>query len=111
MEYEAEMIALEEDFWNNHVLRQVPPPYIEEGDLIIESVRRHFGPANTDLPPIALTGQSSHYLLRFLELQQAKSEVEASVEQIDQELQRMKGLIVAELGAGCSATCDVNGTP
>ena len=98
-------------FWNNHVLRQVPPPYIEEGDLIIESVRRHFGPANTDLPPIALTGQSSHYLLRFLELQQAKSEVEASVEQIDQELQRMKGLIVAELGAGCSATCDVNGTP
>lgn len=58
-----------------------------------------------------MTGQSSHYLLRFLELQQAKSEVEASVEQIDQELQRMKGLIVAELGAGCSATCDVNGTP
>lgn len=111
LEYEAEMIALEEDFWNNHVLRQVPPPYIEEGDHIIESVRRHFGPANTDLPPIALTGQSSHYLLRFLELQQAKSEVEASVEQIDQELQRMKGLIVAELGAGCSATCDVNGTP
>lgn len=111
LEYESEMVAVEAYFWNNHILRHVPPPYIEEGDLIIESVRRHFGPADTGLPEIALTGPSALHLKRFLELQQAKSEAECSVKQIDRELQRMKGLIIAELGAGCSATCDLEGTP
>lgn len=111
LEYEDEMIAIEEDFWNNHVLRQVPPPYIEEGDLIIESVRRHFGPADPELPTTALTDASALHLARFLELQQAKSIAEVSVKEIESELARMKGLIVAELGRSCAATCNVNGTP
>lgn len=109
LEYESEMIAVESHFWNNHVMRRVPPPYIENGDLIIESVRRHCGPADTELPAVTLTGPSSLRLMRFLELQQAKSQAEAAVKQIDDELKRMKGLIIAEMGAGCSAICDLDG--
>lgn len=32
-DYEAEMIALEGNFWNDHVLTQTPPPYTEDGEL------------------------------------------------------------------------------
>ena len=40
MAYEEELIALERDFWENHVLTKTPPPYVEaDGDLILESLR------------------------------------------------------------------------
>ena len=52
--YEEELIFLEREFWENHVLAKTPPPYLEEGDLIIDSARRHFGPANPDAPAVEL---------------------------------------------------------
>ena len=53
-EYEAEMVFLEQYFWENHVQRHVPPPYTESGALIIESARKHFGPADKNAPAVAL---------------------------------------------------------
>lgn len=42
-DYEEELIALEYDYWHNHILARVPPPYCEDGDLILESVKNHYG--------------------------------------------------------------------
>ena len=53
-EYEAEMVFLEQYFWENHVQRHVPPPYTESGALIIESARKHFGPADKNAPALSL---------------------------------------------------------
>lgn len=50
--YEDEMIFLEQHFWENYVLAKTPPPYTEEGNLVIESVRRHTGPADKDAPVV-----------------------------------------------------------
>lgn len=111
MEYETEMIAIEEHFWNNHVLAQVPPPYIEEGDLIIESVRRHFGFADVNALPILLDAGTAGYVQRYLDLQNQKTSAEFTAKQIESELQRMKGLIIAEMGVSCMATCSLGGTP
>jgi len=111
LEYESEMIAIEEDFWNNHILAQVPPPYIEEGALIIESVRRHFGFANASAPTINFDEVMSTNVMLYLELGRRKSVAEASVKIIEDEYIRMKGLIVAEMGVSCTATCSLVGTP
>ena len=49
MDYESELISLEEDFWLNNVQAQVPPPYFEDdGELILESLRRLMGPSSKD---------------------------------------------------------------
>lgn len=40
--YEEEMIFLEKEFWEDHVLAKLPPPYMENGDLIMDSARKHF---------------------------------------------------------------------
>lgn len=111
MEIESEMITVEQHFWENHVLRQVPPPYVEEGDLIIESVRRHFGYADPDAPPVVFNTETQSRVQRFLELQQLKAEADTSVKALEAELQRMKGLIVSEMGASCSAACTLEGVP
>lgn len=43
-DYEDELIGLESNFWHNHIQRHIPPLYEEEdGELIIESARRHYG--------------------------------------------------------------------
>lgn len=111
LEIESEMIAVEQHFWENHILPQIPPPYIEEGDLIIESTRRHFGYAEPNAPVIALNAVTENRLLRYLELQEQKSLTEASIKSLDQEVQRMKGLVIAEMGTCCTAACSLEGVP
>ena len=34
------MIYLEREFWHDHILTRIPPPYTEDGSLILESLRR-----------------------------------------------------------------------
>lgn len=111
LEIESEMIAVEQHFWENHILPQIPPPYIEEGDLIIESARRHFGYADPNAPVIALNPVTENRVLRYLELQQQKALAEASIKALDKEVQRMKGLIIAEMGTCCTAACSLDGVP
>ena len=38
--YEEEMIFLEQEFWTEHVQKKIPPPYLEDGDVILESLKR-----------------------------------------------------------------------
>ena len=106
MAYEAELIALEKDYWHNHVLAKVPPPYTEDGDLILESLRRRLGSADTDAPPVEFTKAQSIRIKRYLELQEEKNLREKDVKKFDAEMQRLKGLIVADMGGSCSAICE-----
>ena len=111
LDIESEMITVEQHFWEQYVLRQIPPPYIEDGDTIIESVRRHFGYADPQAPLVDFSAETQGRVQRFLELQQLKAEAETSVKALDKELQRMKGLIIAEMGVSCAAACMLGGIP
>ena len=62
--YADEMIFLEQHFWENHVLAKTPPPYTEDGDLVIESVRRHTGPADKDAPVVTFDYSLTAKLMR-----------------------------------------------
>ncbi len=103
MDYEAELIALEEDFWQNNVLAHNPPPYTENGNLIMESLRRTLGPADTDAPPVAFSKAQSARITRYLELQQ---ESRCRCADIDTEMERLKALIAADLGTSCTGICE-----
>ena len=108
-DYEAEMIALEGNFWNYHVLTQTPPPYTEDGELTLESVRRHFGPADENAPEIELSVPLASSLVRYTELQAEKSELNREVKRVENEMKRLQGRIVAEMGRSCTATANSGG--
>lgn len=110
MDYEAELIALEQNFWQNNILKRVPPPYTEDGDLVIESVRQHFGTADINASSIELSAGLSSCVLRFRELQAQKSVCDAQSTRLKDEMKRMQGLIVAEMGRCCEASCSASGT-
>lgn len=108
--YESELIALEGYFWNDQVLAHVPPPYLEEGDLVAASVYRHTGPADPSAREVSLDGKLKDCFAQYLALQREKTAIENSVKILDNEIKRLRALIVAEMGQSCSACCDYEGT-
>ena len=110
LDYEAELIALEGEFWHGNVETRTPPPYTEDGELILESVKNHYGPADTNSPQIELSLPASTGLIRYLELREEKSAVNARIKEIESEMKRLQGRIVAEMGRTCEAACSVGGS-
>ena len=108
-EYEAEMVFLEQYFWENHVQRHVPPPYTESGALIIESARKHFGPADKNAPAVALDLDMTAKLMQYLRLLDEKKNAEVYSKEIDKDIQRLKALLIAEMGTSCTAICEQEG--
>lgn len=107
--YEEEMIFLEKNFWTNHVKALVPPPYTEDGDLILESTRRYSGPSNKAAEGIRMNLEMTSKLMRYLELQEEKKRLNKFSKQIEDDSQRLKAMIVAEMGTSCSAVCEKDG--
>ena len=104
MAYEQELIALESDFWHENVLANIPPPYTEDGDLIMESLRRSLGPADEDAPPVAISDTQFTKVERYLQLQAEKSQLMAEVNRLEAEMKRLKALIAVDMGKSCKAT-------
>ena len=109
-EYEQEMVYLEREFWHDHILTRIPPPYTEDGSLILESLRRRLGAADKTVPAIQLDNDLSTTMLRYLRLQEQKQQVEARVKTLDTEMQRLKGQMVAKLNGSCMAMGEYGGT-
>lgn len=109
MAYEDEMIFLEQYFWENHVLPKMPPPYTEDGELVMESVRRHTGPADTEAPVVTLDFTLTAKLIRYLQLQEEKKRADADRKEVEADMQRLKAALIAEMGTSCKAVCQQDG--
>ena len=83
MAYEEELIALEDTFWNENVVKQLPPEYTENGDLVMKSVQRLLGPAATDAPPVVITPPQFSRVKQFMQLQEQKSGFDAEIKKLD----------------------------
>ena len=103
MAYEEELIVLEESFWKENVLAQAPPPYTESGDLIMRSLQRILGPAATDVPPVVITPPQFSRVKQFLQLQEKKALYDAESKKVENEMKRLKAMIVADMGKSCTA--------
>lgn len=109
MDYEAELIALEEVFWKENVLAKAPPPYTEDGDLILESLRRQLGPSEKDAPVLAMSLPQAALVKRYLALQRQKEQVSTKSSELDGEMKRVKALIIESLGQNSKATFEDQG--
>ena len=107
--YETEMIFLEEEFWSAHVQKRIPPPYLEDGDVIMESMKRHCGPADENAPAIALDGEMASTLKAYLKLKEEKKNSEKHSKKLERDLQRLKAILIAGMGTSCTAVCDQGG--
>lgn len=63
----------------------------------------YIGAAGKTIPTIQLDNDLSATVLRYLRLQEQKQLVETRVKTLDEEMQRLKGWIVAKLNSSCMA--------
>lgn len=109
MDIEADLIAEEEYFWKEQVLKKVEPPYIEKPDLVLESIRRHYGPADKDADKVKLKKSHLTALDKYLRLKQEKSETDKRSKELEGEMKFAYTEIVEEMGVSCSAVLSAGG--
>ena len=108
--YEEELTALEGIFWNENVLKKIPPPYTEDGDLVLQSVKHQVGMADPEAPAVELSLPLASCVVRFTELQAQKKQADAQSKKIEGEMKRLQGRIVEAMGKSCTAVCTTGGS-
>ena len=92
------------------MLTRTPPPYTEDGDLVIESVRRYTGPADKEAPAVSLDLSLTAKLMRFLQLQEQKKGAEAGKKGNRGRYEAAEGCHHCQNGGkSCKAICQQDG--
>ena len=104
LDAEADLIAEEEYFWMECVLKGEEPPYTEKPDLVLESIRKFCGPAEPDAEMLRLGSGYVNSIKRYMELKNRKSVLEAEAKRVDTEMKSAYCGIVEAMGVNCKAT-------
>lgn len=102
---EQDIIAEESHFWNDYVLARVEPPYTEDGDLVLESIRKHYGPAVKGQPAVLIPAVHQKDLEKIMELRAKKSDLDKQVKELDSTIKQLYGPIIDRMGTRCIAEC------
>ena len=105
MDFEADIIAVEENFWMNHVLTNVEPAYTESGDLVLQSIRNFYGNADEEAGAVVLPSNMTDALLEFEYLKAEKSKANKVVKALESKIAKVQAVFVEGIGASCKATC------
>ncbi|MDD2980772.1 MAG: YqaJ viral recombinase family protein [Hespellia sp.] len=108
LDKEQELILAEKAFWENYIQAKVEPPYEEEPDLVLESIRKHTGDPNKLLPPVTITQDAKDQMERYLQLAEEKSQLDAKKREIEKEQKTLSIPFVEQLGEACQAVL-ING--
>lgn len=103
LDLEEKLIREEKNFWTKQVEARIEPPYEEEPDLVLESIRRYAGTPDKTLPPIVLADGEKKEIDRYLQLAERKARLDAMRKKIDQEQKALSIPFVEKLGGNCSA--------
>ena len=101
MEIEEDLIREEEYFWKENVQSRLEPPYTEKPDLVLESIRKHCGPADKDANTVKLGRSHIEELEKFLALKEEKAALEKQARKLDEQMKESCLGIVEELGVSC----------
>lgn len=102
LDIEEDLIAEEEYFWKEYVEKGVEPPYTEKPDLVLESIRRHCGPAEKDADQVNLDRKHVVELERYLQLKEEKARHESEVKKLDGLMKEAYAGIVEDMGVSCT---------
>ena len=107
MDFEADIISAEENFWMNHVLASVEPPYTESGDLVLQSIRNFYGNADKEANAVVLPPAMTKAMLEYESLKSEKSKAEKVVEALKDKIAKTQAIFIEGMGTSCKAVCSM----
>lgn len=105
LDYEADLIEQERYFWWEYVMAGVEPPYTESGDLVLDSIRRHYGNADSSASAVKLDTTYAKSIERYLSLREEKLALENKAKKLEDEMKIVYAPIVDKMGVSCGAVC------
>ena len=107
--FEQSIIETEGYFWNEYVEKAVEPPYVENGDMILESIRRRFGTSDTLASEMELNDDEILLIDKYIKLKGEKSEFEKKSKEIDNEMKITYAPIIERLKRKSEGACEKDG--
>lgn len=109
LDEEENNILLLQDFWTNYVLARVEPEFTEKPDMVLDALRRYYGPADTDLPKVTIAASYLPALLQIHDLRAQKAALDSQARKLEDQIKAAYIPIVEQLGNACSAVCEDQG--
>ena len=98
-----------QDFWTRYVCNRVEPPLNEKPDMVLDALRRYYGPADTSAPRLTISASFAPALEQVMILKAEKSDLESKVRKLDSQIKAAYAPIAELMGAACGAICESNG--
>lgn len=108
-EFEDQIIEMEQDFWEEHILKHVEPPFVEKPDMALKCLKSYIGLADPSAGKLTLPLSLGSNVEKYLMLKEKKSKVDAESKQLETEMKRMYLPIVEELGVCCEGEISAAG--
>ena len=109
LDIEEDLIAEEEYFWKENVEMCVEPPYTEKPDLVLESIRRHYGPADKDADEVTLDRKYLGKIKQYMELKEKKALHDGEAKKLETKMKEIYAEIVEKMGTSCTAVLTEGG--
>ena len=100
-DYEESIIEEEQYFWDTYVEANIEPPYTEKGDMVLESLKKHYGAADPSADRVAFTKDVAVALDEYLQLKDEKSILDKQVKEMDSKVKRAQAIAIDALGVSC----------
>lgn len=108
LDEEENNILLLQDFWNNNVLARVEPEFTEKPDMVLDALRRYYGPADSALPTVEIDPSYLPSLLQIADLRAQKSILESQARKLEEQIKAAYVPFAEQLGNACAAVCQGN---
>lgn len=102
LDIEEDLIAEEEFFWKENVEKGVEPPYTEKPDLVLESIRKHCGPADKDAEQVKLGRKHLGSIRKYMELKEQKAQHDSEAKKLEEKMKEAYAEIVEKMGTSCT---------
>lgn len=102
---EAELIAKERDYWNNYVLADVEPEYIEPASVAIASLKKYLSGLKKDKEIILNEKIYGKILSQIAELEEQKKQAADRVKAIEAQIGEQTLIVQKAMGTAKSASC------
>jgi putative phage-type endonuclease len=110
IDIEEDLIAEEEYFWEENVGKGIEPPYTEKPDLVLESIRKHCGPADKDAGQVKLGRKYLDSIKKYMDLKEQKAQHDGEAKRLEEKMRETYTEIVEAMGTSCTAVLTDGGT-
>lgn len=109
LDVEEDIIAREKAFWKGNVKANIPPPYVEETELVLRSIRKYLKAADRKAAGITLDASLKDNLSKYLELSGQKKILAAQTRKLEKEMHGLSIPVIEQMGPACKAACSDSG--